>query len=305
MNRISDIAMQQLLLQGFQRAQSSAQTHQLQLASGDKFQTYSGYGADALRLISAEGVVARASAYENAGQVALTRLQTQETAMTTIADSVADVRQDFVQVLATGSPELLMPELEVAAQRILGALNIQTGGVYLFGGVDGTVPPVAADTLADLGAAASIDGLFTEGDRATLAVEEGVTVDGGPRASDVARDLLIELQDLATVESRLGPFQGQLTAAQRDYLVNMADRFGQLAADLNQELGLNGVAQFQAAEAVERNIQRRDFSEIVAADIENVDIAEALARLNQDQLAIQASARALGEASQLSLLNFI
>ncbi len=305
MTRISDLGLQQLLLQGFQRAQNAGETRQIQLASGDRFQTYGGYGADALRLISAEGVLTRATAYETAGQIASTRLQTQEVSLTTIADTVGAIRADFVQTLATGNAELLLPELETAAQRILTALNVQTGGVYLFGGVDGSVPPVGARTLSDLASAASIGGLFTEGARVQLAVEEGVNIDGGPRASDIARGLLLELQDLANAEASLGPFNGNLTAVQRDYLLVKVDAFAQLAANLNQELGLNGVSQAQAADAVQRNVQRRDLAEIVAVEIEDIDIAEVITRLNQDQLAIQASAQALAQASQLSLLNFI
>jgi len=305
MTTISDIGFQQILLQGFQRAQGAAQTSQIQLASGDRFQTYGGYGADALRLISAEGVVTRTTAYENAGNIALTRLQTQETALTTIADAVANVRQDFVQSLATGAAELLLPELEVAAQQILTALNTQLGGVFVFGGTDGSVPPVNARTLGDLAGPGAIDDLFTQGARTTLAVEPGVNVDGGPLASDVARDLLIELQNLANAPANLGVFQGELTAAQRDFIIVQTARFGELAANLNQELGLNGIAQGQADQAIQRNRQARDLAEIVAAEIEDIDIAEVITRLNQDQLAIQASAQALAQASQLSLLNFI
>ena len=303
--RVSDLGLQQLLLQGFQRAQDAAQAHQVQLSTGKKSQTYGGYGADALRLVSAEGVVTRASAFENASQIALTRLELQEASVTTISEAVGDSRAGFIRTLATGASELLLPELEAAAQRILSALNVQAGGVYLFGGDDGTVPPVGAATLGDIGAAASIDALFTEGARVSLAVEEGVNIDGGPTASEIARDVLTELQELANAESTLGPFQGALTAAQRDFIVEKSERFAEIADDLNQALGLNAVAQGQAADAADRNRQRRDMAEIVAADIEDVDIAEALIRLNQDQLAIEAAARTLTQATQLSLLNFL
>ena len=68
---------------------------------------------------------------------------------------------------------------------------------------------------------------------------------------------------------------------------------------------MNGISQFQAADAVQRNRQARDYAEIVAADIESVDIAEVITRIDQDQLAIEASARALAQASELSLLNFL
>ena len=305
MNVISDIGLQQILLQNFQRTQEAAQANQIKLASGNEFQTYGEYGADALRLISAEGVLTRATAYESAGQIALTRLETQETGLTTVVEGIAEAREGFVRTMATGNAELLLPELEAIAQRILSALNTQLGGVYVFGGADGTVPPVSAQSLSDLAAAPSIAGLFNEGSRITLAVEEGVTIDGGPRASDVAQDILAELQDLANAPATLGPFQGNLTATQQTYISNKVAVFDQLAADLYQELGLNGVAQGQASDAVLRNQQQRDLAEVVAAEIEDIDIAEVVARLNQDQIAIEASGRALAQASQLSLLNFI
>lgn len=305
MTRISDLGLQQLLLQGFQRTQQAAELSQLQLASGKKHQSYGAYGADALRLISAEGVISRATAFESASQIALTRLQIQETSLTTIADVVGEAGAAFLRTLATGNSELLLPDIEVAAQRILTALNVQTGGVYLFGGTDGTVPPVGAQSLADIGAVGSIDALFTEGAQTTFAIEEGVNINGGPLASDIARDLLIQLQELANAEATLGPFQGELTNAQRTFIVDKNQQFAQIAAQINELLGLNGTSQAQANSAIERNVRQRDLAEIVAAEIEDIDIAEVITRLNQDQLAVQASAQALAQATDLSLLNFI
>lgn len=303
--RISDIAMQQILLQGFQNAQEAAQTRQIQLASGDKYQTYGEYGADALRLVSADGVIARAGAFENAASIALTRLETQGASLELISDAVEQSRAGFVRSLAVGNAEQLLPDLEIAAQRIITALNVDFGGVYVFGGTDGARPPINAATLSDIAAAGSIDALFNEGERTTLIVEEGVSVDGGALASEIARDLLVELQELANAEATLGPFQGELTPAQRDFLLEKSARFAALADALYEEQGLSAVAQGQASDAVTRNVKARELAQIVATQIEDVDIAEALSALNQDQLAIQASARALADASQLSLLNFI
>ena len=302
---VSELGMQTLLLQGFQRAQSSAETHQLQLSSGKEFQTYGEYGADALRLISAEGVFTRANAYQKASEIALSRHELMGASIETVAASVEDVRAGFARTLATGGAELLLPELETAAQRIISALNIELGGVHLFGGVDGSVPPVALSSLSDIGSAADLDAVFNEGARASLAVEEGVSIDGGPVASALARRLFGELQELANAETALGPFSGVLTDAQRAFIIDKNTAFSEIADDLYQTLGLSAVAQGQAADAVDRNIARRDLAEIVSAEIENTDIAEALSRLNQDQIALQASAQALARATELSLLNFI
>ncbi|MBT8472511.1 MAG: hypothetical protein HKN14_14290 [Marinicaulis sp.] len=302
---VSELGMQALLLQGFQRAQGSAETHQLQLSSGKEFQTYGEYGADALRLISAEGVFTRANAYENASEVALSRHELIGASIETVAAAVEDSRAGFVRTLATGSAELLLPELETAAQRIISALNVELGGVYLFGGVDGTVRPVGLSSLGDIGSAADLDDVFNEGARASLAVEEGVNIDGGPVASEIARRLFGELQELANAEAALGPFIGNLTDAQRAFIIDKNAAFTEIADELYQTLGFSAVAQGQAADAVNRNVARRDLAEIVSAEIEDADIAEALSRLNQDQIAIQASAQALARATELSLLNFI
>lgn len=306
MPRISDLGFQQIMLQNFQRIQGSAQERQIQLASGKVATAYSGVGATTNRLLSAEGVLARATAYQNAAKVALTRLETQEAAMSSIGDVLAGLRQRFVAVLATGSPELVMPEVETAAQRALSALNTQVGGVFVFGGSDGTVRPVAAASLSDIGAAADPSDLFdANATRMSLAVEEGVRIDGGPVAQEIAASLMTLFHDFAGAEATLGPFSGTLTAAQRDFLVGVVDRIDAVAMGLNVELGINGVAQSQADAALTRNVQRRDFAERIASEIEDIDIAEAVARLAQDQLALQASARALAQATQLSLLNYL
>jgi flagellar hook-associated protein 3 FlgL len=305
MTRISDLGFQRLLLASFQRAQSAAELRQLQLASGKLSESYSGVGAATPQLISAEGVVTRASAYEKAAATALTRLQAQEAGMTTVADMIALMRERFVAALAAGVGDLVLDEAATATERIVSALNTRIGGVYVFGGVDGAVPPLAASSLADFGAAPDTDALFVTAARARLPVEEGVTIDGGPTALDVAGDLAVELKELANAESALGTFEGPLTDAQRDFLVEMVRRFDELASALHDELGLNGVAQAKAEDARRRNVERRDFAEIIASRAEDADIAEVVARLAQERLAVEAAARALAQATELSLLNFI
>ena len=160
MTRISDLGFQQILLSSFQRAQGAAQERQIQLSTGKVSDRYSGVGAGVSQLLSAEGIVERASAYEKSAAVAAARLTTQEAALMTVADSVAALRARFVAAIATGGAERLAPEIETEAQRIIQALNTELGGVYVFGGVNGAVPPVTAASIADIGAAADTDTPF-------------------------------------------------------------------------------------------------------------------------------------------------
>ena len=305
MTRISDLGFQQILLSSFQRAQAGAETRQIQLASGKVSDRYSGVGVATAQLLSAEGVIERSTAYDRSATVASSRLETQEASLTTIADSVARLRERFVVALATGGAELIAPEIAAEAQRIIAALNTETGGVYVFGGVDGSVPPVTARSLSDIASASNTDSLFIDAARGQLAVEEGTTVDGGATAREIASGLFATLKDLANAPAALGAFTGQLTNAQSAYLSQKIAELDQISAGLYSELGLNGLAQGQTEDARVRNGQRRDLAEIVASEVEDVDLAEVVSRLNQDRLAIEAAAHALAQASELSLLNFL
>ncbi len=305
MTRISDLGFQQILLSSFQRAQSGAQERQVQLATGKVSDRYSGVGVRTAELLNAEGVINRATAYETAAGVAASRLQIQESSLSTIADSVARLRQRFITALSTGSAELIGPELQTEAQRIVSALNTEAGGVYVFGGTDGSVPPVAARSLDDIVAAASVDDLFVDAGRTRLPVEEGTSVDGGATAEEIGRDTLARLKELAEAPATLGPFVGQLTQAQSQFLVQKIAEFDQLSAAIIARQGENGIAQAQVEDATDRNVQRRNLAELVAAEIENVDLAEVIARLDQDRLAIEAAAQALAQSRELSLLNFL
>ncbi len=305
MNRISDLGLQQILLNSFQRAQAGAEQRQIQLSTGKISDRYSGVGVATGQLLSSEGVIERATAYERAGAIASSRLQTQEAGLTTIADSVASLRQQFVVALASGGAELLAPAIASEAQRIIGALNTQLGGVYVFGGVDGTAPPVIAQSIADIGAAANTDTLFIDAARQRLAVEEGTTVDGGATALEIASELFATLKELANAPATLGQFSGALTPAQTAFISQKIAELDAISDGIYSELGLNGLAQGQTEEARDRNVQRRDLAEIVASELEDADLAEVVARLNQDRIAIEAAAQALSQASELSLLNFL
>lgn len=305
MTRISDLGFQQILLASFQRAQGSALARQIQLSTGKVSDRFSGVGVATGQLLSAEGVLERATAYEKAAGVAASRLQVQEAATTTIADSVARLRERYVVALSTGGAELIAPALAAEAERIIAALNSEAGGVYVFGGVDGTVPPTTATALGDIAAAANTDSLFVDAARRRLAVEEGATVDGGATARELASSLYATLKELANAPQTLGVFSGQLTDAQAAFVTQRIADLDAISSGLYQELGLNGLAQGQTEDARARNVARRDLAEIVASEIEDVDLAEVVTRLNQDRIAIEAAAQALRQASELSLLNFL
>jgi flagellar hook-associated protein 3 FlgL len=305
MPRISDLGLQNILLANFQRAQGAATERQAQLSSGKVSDRYSGLGAQTRSLLSSEGVLARADAFSAATGAAASRLQIQESAMQSLADSIGRLRGQLIQTVATGGAELIAGGLAAEAQRVLAALNAESGGVFVFGGVDGATAPVAAQTIADILAAPDAASLFQTTSRSSLYIEEGVSVDGGATAREIGADVVDALRSLGQAPQTLGAFQGAPTQQQAQFLTGLIARLDQISASLYTEMGVNGLTQGAVAEAARRTSQQRDLAEIVASEIEDVDLAEVIARLNLDRTAIEASARALAQASELSLLNYL
>jgi flagellar hook-associated protein 3 FlgL len=305
MPRISDLGLQNILLANFQRAQGGAAERQTQLSSGKVSDRYSGIGPGTRALLSSEGVLARANAFSAATGAAASRLQIQESSMQALADSIGRLRGQLIETLATGGGELIAGGLAAEAQRVLASLNTESGGVYVFGGVDGASAPVAARSIADIIAAPDAVSLFQTTARSSLYIEDGVSVDGGPTAREIGVDVIEALRSLGVAPQSLGAFQGAPTAQQAQFITGMIAELDRISSAIYTEMGMNGLAQGAVAEAAQRTSQQRDLAEIVASEIEDVDIAEVVARLNLDRTAIEASARALAQASELSLLNYL
>lgn len=304
-DRISDLGLQQTLLSGFQQAQQGSADRQIQLSTGKVSNRYSGVTPEVSQLLSAEGVIESARAFQGAAEIAGSRLQLQEGSITTIADSVSSLRERIVTTLASGSAELLIPSVENLANQALTALNAQFGGVFVFGGTDGLTAASSAQDFDDLLAAADVSSLLAAGSRLRLPVDDGVFVDGGATALELAEDFLTEFKAIGEASATLGAFDGNLTTAQQNFLVDRLTALDRISANLNRELGLNGIAQSQANDAIQRATIQSDLAELIVSDIEDVDIAEVISQLSQDQVAIEAAGRALSQATQLSLLNFI
>lgn len=77
------------------------------------------------------------------------------------------------------------------------------------------------------------------------------------------------------------------------------------AENLNLEAAKNGLKQNEVADALVRHEDSGVVLKTLISDIEDVDMAEAITRLNQEQLAQQASARVLAQLNTLTLLDFL
>ena len=78
-----------------------------------------------------------------------------------------------------------------------------------------------------------------------------------------------------------------------------------MAADLTTRTSNNGI-RLSLLEATQRHHEEQmTFTKTFITEIEDVDIAEAITRLNQDQLALESSMGVMAQISRLSLLDFL
>ena len=83
------------------------------------------------------------------------------------------------------------------------------------------------------------------------------------------------------------------------------DRLNSAIDDINVAQATNGVHQRTVEDTQARLSDNVTFITTFIADIEDADMGVAVSRLQQDQLALDASFRMLGQLSRVTLLDFI
>jgi flagellar hook-associated protein 3 FlgL len=100
-------------------------------------------------------------------------------------------------------------------------------------------------------------------------------------------------------------FSNPLTPAQQQFLIGELGRLTTVTNGVNDAATQNGVLQKQLAQVQQQNTSQLTTVNNFISDIQDVDAAEAITRLNQDQVALQASFKVTAQLGQLSLVNFL
>ncbi len=305
--RIGSFSQSQALLLELTRQNAKIFRTQEQVATGKVANSFNDIAADAGVLLTAKKVETRTVQFQNNITELNARVDVQEIQLTRIETVAAELRQDILNAISLESGAALTEKIESAFQQVLNTLNAQFDDRYVFGGTRSDQPPVNISTIADLVAAPTVDSVFDNNQlRQAVPIDEGQSITVGFLADAVGRDLLQVIKDLATFDAGAGgPFGDSLTPAQRSFLEGQLPALSSAHEALINQTASNGLLSNQLDAARDRHenalISLRQF----ISDIEDVDLAEAVTRLNQDQVAVQASARILADLSNLTLLNFI
>jgi flagellar hook-associated protein 3 FlgL len=307
-DRVGSFASTQLLLNQMTRAETQLQITNQQVASGKLSDTYSGYGDKTAVMEAARSASAHADAHYASAQQASARLDLQDSQLTQLSDLMGQVRQTLTNAVANQDSTALMDQMQGFFDQAVELLNSKDGTGYIYGGDNNQTPPVTVNALSDLAALPSVANAFANGQvKTSIRVGDNQTVQVGILASDLGTQLMSLFQQVAQFNAGAGgPFaNGTTSAAQQTFLEGTISTASTVASGINAQAAANGI-HYKSVQAQMDQLQSAStVYKGFVSNIEDVDMASALAKLNQNQIQLQASFQMASQLNQLSLLNYL
>lgn len=304
--RVTNLSQTQFLVTEMQRAFAAEAMTSQQVSSGKKGDEYKDLEGQTGVLLSAKRTLERMDHFKQTNLEIKTHLERQNLALTEIESAARDLRQEVLSSVATTDATTLMAKTEAIFDRALSALNATHNGKYIFGGTRDDTVPVNITTMSQLLSPTTVSGIFDNNSlKPSAAVDENEVLSFGQLASDVGAGLMTAIQNIVQYNNDFGPLQGDLTPAQQAFLEGQLSNLVSVAEGAVKNTAFNGINQQRVEETVDRLDQTRITLDQFVSDIEDVDLAEAISRLNQDQLALQAATRMVAQIGRISLLDYI
>ncbi|CAN1549518.1 flagellar hook-associated protein FlgL [Caulobacteraceae bacterium] len=306
MNRVATGNSYSSVLNDLMRAQVRQQEANAQVSSGKVASNLKGFARQAETLLAARSIQTRVDAFLTQGKTLGAKLESQELALNQTADAAAGARQAIAEALATGHGDALMSELSSWFSSASDSLNARFGGRYLFAGGQVDTPPVSAGAMAELTTQPTVAAFFSNDNLVPAnQLDESTTIQSGFLADRLGGGLFDAFRQVQAFADANGDFTGRLTTAQETFLQSMLGDFETARSDLTDATARNGLIQNRVDKTMETQEARQAMLETMVGGITDVDMAEAISRLQQAQTTVQASAQVFNTLSQSSLLNLL
>lgn len=307
MNRVSTAGNYSAVLANLNSAQARQLSAGAEVSSQKKAVDLKGYARHAETLTAMRTLQTRVETYTEQTTALANRLNVQDTALSQVKDAVEMARQAIANALANDRGDTVMTELQSAFANVVQGLNTKNDGQYVFSGGLVNTPPTTATSLASLTAATSIPTLFQNGTFQTNnRLDDSTTLQTGFLADQVGTPTYNAFLNVQTFqEGATGNFGGPLTAAQRSFLQSQLTVFDQAHEGLVSVVGQNGLMQNRVTMAQTDLGNRKTMLEGMVGNITDVDMADAISRLQQAQTSVQAAAHVFTTLQGSSLLNFL
>lgn len=306
MNRVATGNNYSTVLANLMQAQVRQQEANAQVSSQKNASDLKGYAKQAETLLATRSIQAKVDGYLAQGDMLTSRLDAQGLALTQVADSAQSARQAIAEAIATGRGEALMGEISAWFSSAADSLNAKYGGRYLFSGGQVDTAATSATKIADLTAGPPIAAMFNnDGLTPVNQLDESTTIQTGFLASDVGTSVFSAFQQMQAYVDANGDFTGNLTSAQASFLEGMLDDFDTARSQVTDYAARNGLIQNRVEKTLAMQEDRKSMLEGMVGAITDADMPKAITRLEQAQVAVQASAQVFNMLSQSSLLGLL
>lgn len=306
MNRIATANSYSTVLNQLMQAQVRQNEANTQVSSQKNASDLKGYAKHAETLLATRSIQTKVDGYIAQGETLVSKLQSQELALTQTADAAAGARQAISEALATNRGDALMEELSSWFSSATDSLNAKFGGRYLFSGGQVDTPATTANSLADLTAAPSTASLFqNDGLKPANQLDESTTIESGFLADQLGTGLYDAFKQVQTYVEANGDFTGQLSTAQAAFLQGVMGSFDSARVSLTDAAARNGLIQNRVDKTLETQDNRKTMLEGMVDKITDADMPLAITKLEQAQVAVQAAAQVFNTLSQSSLLTLL
>lgn len=302
MTRVATLAQFNSALFHLQKTQTNLNDLQIQISSGTKSQDYTSISRDSGRLVSMENTHVRVSQYIENNTLVERRLQTMETNLSQVQDIASSLKTLLVNALNSGNAT----ELNLTAQgqgmlnQLAALLNVEQDGRFLFSGSRTDTAPVDLTGLPVSYTVPTADGDasgYYQGDSNNLTVraDDLFDVSYGVNAGQAPFERLIRAVDLIIKSPPTD------TAALNDALAAANEAIDTLP-DVRTQIGN---ARKTLSETNGRHNEFLLYLEENVGDLQNTDVTESIAKLNENQVSLEAAYMTLTRLSNVSLLNFL
>lgn len=307
MVRVSSFGQQTLLIRSIMENQQKVFDGQRQISTGKKTDEFRGLAGQTNTILGSRSFKTRIETYQQTIDTIRGKLDANDVQIEGMVGAMEKLKETIQVTLANGQAEGFSEMLEQTFKFVSNALNTNFDGTYLFSGAKTGSEPVNVTSLADLDALASVTDAFDNGDVAFEArIADGVDIEFGILASDLGEGVFQEMLDLYQFDQGgSGPLQGELDATQFSFLQGQLQSLDTAIDNMRQIHVTNGLAYERLEVVDEQHTDTSVFLEKFIADMEDVDIAEAVTKLNNDQVALEASYQSISSLSQLTLLRFL
>ncbi len=297
-NRIGDFAQSERLTSQLLQTQTRSRIAQAQIGSGKVTDRFQDIAPDVERLIDVKLVLQQNQQFQDNITFTDTKLVAMESAVSGLFDIATRAQVLAVQRTSdpSGTPGLVTPEFENLLEQASAFLNDDMDGHYLFGGSQTARKPVELDPAFT--AFGSADNTYYQGDDLVLSTRVDIDVEITTTMS----------ADLEGFQELIGGLRGLINGDTLDDETVLENSLGLVhdslskIADYQAELGIR---QAQLDRVDQRHADAEVYLGNRISEIEDVDITEAITRLAEDQVLLEAAMATVARMNQLNLVDFL